>query len=511
MRKKLENKKILKITLLLLICFVLPLFSSSPFVPLDHWAYKYIEKLAIYGLIDSQKSGTKPYTYQDVKKWTEEAIEKIQNDEVKVNAGAKDIENILIRLKREFLDNEKKYTYGVEGKIEYSTQEFEPLNLGNSRGIDLYKKENFKFSPFVIGDLNSKISGSLKPSIYYQNSNFKMKMEEVYLNYDWKNLRISAGRIPIKWGPGYHGQLLFSDNSSPMYMFMVQNKNSFYYPWIFKKLGPSYITYFISRLDRNNGKYPYPFLTGIRFEINPFPYLSIGVNNKTICGGEGRRSDLEPQNYLRILLGRPSDVWSGVGKYESNGQVSWDFRLNILNLGKYAPFLGERMAIYGEFGREYSPHNPLGIINSFHGYLLGTFIPNIFNIETLDLRLEYADTNHNEKVNWYGHSVYPSYYEGHIIGHHIGNASNDFYLELSRQLSDDWNVNIYFDKEERDELKNFVENRKIYGINFNFLPYDNKNIEWNFDVKYVNIDNLDNISGKRDNFIVIGAKFKFKF
>jgi len=120
-----------------LLFIVFPLFSSSPFVPLDHWAYKYIEKLAIYGLIDSQKLGTKPYTYQDVKKWTEEAIKKIEKDEVNVNVGAKDLEDILLKLKREFLDNEKKYTYGVEGKIEYSTQEFEPLNLGNSRGIDL--------------------------------------------------------------------------------------------------------------------------------------------------------------------------------------------------------------------------------------------------------------------------------------------------------------------------------------------------------------------------------------
>ncbi|OQX86902.1 MAG: hypothetical protein B6D55_04840 [Candidatus Omnitrophica bacterium 4484_70.2] len=509
MRKKIENR-IFKIFLLILLSVILPLFSSSPFVPLDHWAYKYIDKLAIYGLIDSQKLGAKPYTYEDVKKWTEMAIEKIQNDEVNVNVGAKDVENILLRLRREFIENEKRYTYGIKGGIEYSTQEFEPLNLGNSRGIDLYKKENFKFSPFIIGNLNSKISGSLKPLIYYQNSNFKMKMEEIYLNYEWKNLRISAGRIPVKWGPGYHGQLLFSDNSFPMYMFMIQNKNSFHYPWIFKKLGPSYITYFISRLDRNNRKYPYPFLTGLRFEINPFPYLSIGLNNKTICAGEGRRSDLEPQNYLRILLGRPSDVWSGVGKYKSNGQLSWDFRLNILNLEKYAPFLGERMQVYGEFGREYSPHNPLGVINSFHGYLLGTFIPNIFNIETLDFRLEYADTNYNEKVNWYRHSVYPSYYEGHIIGHHIGNASSDIYLELSKQLSENWDISIYFDKEKRNELKKFVENRKIYGIRINFLPFD-KNIEWNFDVKYVNMNNIKNKSGIDDTFFVMSANFEFKF
>ena len=89
---------------LVTVFFLILRVEASEFLPLSHWSYTAVDKLGAYGLIDLQKLGTKPYRREDVAKWTEEAIRRIQNREVRIESGKYDLEAILLKLKKEFLD-----------------------------------------------------------------------------------------------------------------------------------------------------------------------------------------------------------------------------------------------------------------------------------------------------------------------------------------------------------------------------------------------------------------------
>jgi len=484
-------------------------FGSELFyIPFEHYSYRYIEKLASVGLINLEKINKKPYTYEQVKKWTSQAIDKINKGEFKITTSGNDIEQCLLRLKKDFLD-EKKVNVDINVDSLWTNLDVEKLNIPNYNGVDIYDGLNLK-GKFGYSYSDKNISFSISPVIFHNKKEDDLYLESGYINYLFKNFLISIGRNEMWFGAGYHGSLIFSNNSFPLDRIMVENNEPFYFPWIFEKLGPSHYTFFISMLDKNNEKYPYPFITGHRLEVNPKSYLSFGLNYKLILAGEGKRKDIYPWNYLRIFLGRSEDVW-GSEKFISNGEISWDFKWAILNLDKYLKFLGQWMEIYGEFGREVSTHTFYGWINSPEGVLFGIYLPSVFNIDGLDLRVEYADTYWKKyKDFWYVSGGYPSYYKGDVIGHHIGPDANDIYFEISKRLTDNLEVAFNYDRENRYKSKEWVEERDYFGLNFNYIPYES-NISLNFGLNYIKIENVNNeMSKKRDNFI-LGVKINYKF
>jgi len=493
--------------------FILLVFSNSFgdelfYIPLEHYSYKYIEKLASVGLISMEKINKKPYTYQQVKEWTIQAIEKIKKGEFRIITSGNDIEQCLLRLKKDFLE-EKKVNMDINIDLNYANFDVKKLNMPNYNGRDIYDGLNLK-GKFDYSYSDKNFSFSISPSIFYNDEDRDLYLESGYINYLFKNILISIGRNEMWWGPGYHGSLIFSNNNFPFDRIMIGNNEPFYYPWIFKKLGPSYYTFFISMLDENNRRYPHPFITGHRFEVNPKSYLSFGLNYKIILAGEGKRKDIYPWNYLRIFLGRSEDVW-GEERFVSNGEISWDFKWAILNLDKYLRFLGQYMEVYGEFGREVSTHTFYGWINSPEGVLFGIYLPSAFNIDGLDFRVEYGDTYWQKYKNfWYVSGGYPSYYKGDVIGHHIGPDANDIYFEISKRLTDNLEIVFNYDKENRYKSKEYVEERNYFGLNFNYIPCES-DLLLNFGLNYIKIENINNeATGDKDN-LIFGFKINYKF
>ena len=89
-------------------------------------------------------------------------------------------------------------------------------------------------------------------------------------------------------------------------------------------------------------------------------------------------------------------------------------------------------------------------LREFRDHHLLTNIPgrafvNLFTIEGLDLRAEYARTH----KAWYRHGVYTSgyTYKGVILDHHMGGDADDLYLRLSHWISKNLQVALDFDQE----------------------------------------------------------------
>ncbi|MFQ6115423.1 MAG: hypothetical protein ACE5NG_15290, partial [bacterium] len=126
---------------LTLICFFFQtcsLLSQSVYVPLNHWAYEYVERLEAKGLITGALNGTRPYSRIEMARYLLQVEEKVKE--------ARNLNSVELS-QWEFL------------RFEFQ-EEYEQLT--GSNGISYQPKlEKIK---------NSKIIGKLFPSFIYRNS-----------------------------------------------------------------------------------------------------------------------------------------------------------------------------------------------------------------------------------------------------------------------------------------------------------------------------------------------------
>ncbi|MFA7327907.1 MAG: capsule assembly Wzi family protein [Candidatus Ratteibacteria bacterium] len=502
-------KKIAFLGLVTVFLFV-PRVEASEFLPLSHWSYAAVDKLGAYGLIDLQKLGTKPYRREDVSKWTQEAIRRIQNREVRIGNGENDLEVILLKLKKEFLDQPPgKARFESSAKITYAALDTPSFSPGNANGRDNYDGLNLRLSGRAAFQINKHLNLVLSPVVYYQNTGTdeaEVTLEEAYLSGRLGNWELTAGRLPQWWGAGQEGQLLLTNNTFPFDLFRISNNEPFYWPWILRNLGPSYYTFYATRLEADR-PIAHPFITGHRFEVNPTSYLSLGFSRTILLGGDGRNYQFEPWNYFLIFLGRPQYEYRSeetIPRLDTDQQLSWDFRWRIDNVERFLPFLGDTMQVYGELGREVTSRSMLDFVNHPEAYLAGIFIPSVLHQEGLDLRVEYADTYIHYWPNyWYTHGTYSPglYYRGKVIGHQM-QTGRDLFINITQRFSEQWTADWSFDRQEHFPVTDPAEIQTSIGINLKYLPLEPKKPEWNFGANYATIDNLNNSSGqKADDFL----------
>jgi hypothetical protein len=382
---------------------------------------------------------------------------------------------------------------------------------GNENGRDYYDGLNLRLSGRAAFQINKHLNLVLSPVIYYQNTETQeteITLEEAYLSGRLGNWELTAGRLSQWWGAGQEGQLLLTNNAFPFDLFRITNNEPFYWPWILRNLGPSYYTFYATRLEGNR-PIAHPFITGHRFEFNPTPYLSLGLSRTILLGGDGRNYQFEPWNYFLIFLGRPQyeyrgNIKSGDVDLDTDQELSWDFRWRIDNMERFLPFVGDTMQVYGEIGREVTSRSMFDFVNHPEGFLAGVFIPSVLHQDGLDLRIEYADTYvFPWPAYWYTHGTYSPglYYHGKGIGHQM-QTGRDLFVDVTQRFSDQWTADWSFDRQEHFPVTNPAEIQTSIGINLKYLPLEPEKPEWNFGVNYVTINNLNNHSGqKADDFL----------
>lgn len=252
-----------------------------------------------------------------------------------------------------------------------------------------------------------------------------------------------VGRDSQWWGPGYHGALLLTNNAEPLTMLKITNPEPITLPWIFKRLGSSRFTFFVTNLEKARA-IPEPYFYGLRFDFKPSPYVEFAVEKTALLGGrKGRKEDL--RTWLRSLYGAndSDNTWSGPDHDPGDQRAGIDLKLTI-------PWSIQPMQIYFEAAGE-DEYNNLPNLWAFVG---GVYLPRIAGAESFDFRAEYAMTRgrvHSPYI-WYVHGIYTSYtHEGNILGHHIGTDANDLFAEVSYLLPEkNGRVFLSYDREEHN-------------------------------------------------------------
>lgn len=381
-----------------------PARAASVNLPLHHWGYEAIERMATLGLVDQTLVGTKPITREEMARIISRIIEGIEKEGRGSGITDERTEDLLVRLVEEFPAPAPLARFRfhwadpVSLEFSYTALKGEDRRLQENRRGELFPDgPRLQVGWRIWAEIGRHLVLAVTPVVRAEKGDTRLVLYEASLKVTIVNLEVEVGRDTLWWGPGYHGSLLLSDNVFPFDLIKVGSAEPFHLPWHFRRIGLWRVTAFLTRLERER-PVPRSRLFGLRISLAPFSFLEVGVSRVTLFGGEGR-PDLSVGDFFRLYFSKPNQS----GKFEVNGIASLDARLRVPGL--VWP-VGEGMELYGEVGGE----DEAGFFPTKKGYLVGAYLPGLAGGDT-DLRVEYARNHVRGSPNvWYTHffSLIPS-------------------------------------------------------------------------------------------------------
>ncbi|MDA8090995.1 MAG: capsule assembly Wzi family protein [Nitrospiraceae bacterium] len=427
--------------LLLLIACLFSAFpigaSASTYVPVGDDAYNMLFRLEAEGLIKSGLLESLPISRVEIKRLISEA----ERNAAKTGPLNKEDEQDIYLLKERFGDEQAKVKYVKpldEAYARYVYASANPRENGlnyapaanpngfvyNNDGDDYGKGSNLRLGFTSLADLGW-FSFYINPEYRYTDTN-QIDLEKIYGVLSALGFDLEIGRDSQWWGPGYNGAINLSNNADPFTMVKLTNDRPAILPWIFKYLGLTKFTFFVSQLESN--RIPSNnYLWGLRLDLKPSPYVEIGLTRVALVGGEDR-----PGGF--------SAWWdSFTGQGENTGasstdpgaqQAGGDVKITL-------PFKAQPAQIYFEAAGA----DACGIYPCRWATISGIYLPRILNFYRIDFRAEYANDHVPKDPNhWYTrdpYSVSGFTYPANkdlVIGDHMGTDSDDLFLKTDYMI-----------------------------------------------------------------------------
>ena len=490
---------------------------ASVNIPLDSPFYQHIDILDAQGLIKSGLSSTKPFSRAEAGRLLAEAIDHGEAEDL--SPFTSQILDRMARVYKEEIAEARLPGYGprtylkpLDGLSLTYTFLDGPFSVFNNEGIEYFDGNNAVLQFQSSARLWGVFSVFLQPILIYNgkfsgiegNDKTEITLHRYYLKLTLGNFEIEAGRDSLWWGPGYHGALIISNNARPFNLIKITNPRAMLLPWFFSALGAFKYNIFFSVLDEDeaSGHPSDSELFGARFDFKPHPILELGVSYLIHFNGD--RPGIESLGFSDYFYILTRGVNRAGDKRDSNKQLAIDAALTIPNVSKLVP-VSDSIRLYVEWGAEDSEYPP-----DKRAYLLGTLFNNLFEVEGLQFRTEYARLSpRSKRTAWYAHPIWPMKYKGRVFGHHAGTDSDDLFFELSHQIRPQFLYRLGFDRERSGLSKAHIQEKNQY---FFEAGYDLKEW-WNLAVRYAyeEIDNVENVEGTTQENHLIGAEVIFRF
>jgi hypothetical protein len=286
------------------------------------------------------------------------------------------------------------------------------------------------------------------------------------------NVALEIGRGTQWWGQGYHGSLLLTDHAYPLDMIKLGSEQPFKIPWL-EGLGDWKIQTFLTRLEVNRD-FPRTKVFGLRIDYMPTDWLELGLARLTQFNGRGHSGSF-PSTVFKAYVN--DENYSD--NPNANEQALLDFRVRVPKFPYLVPFPAG-LQLYGEVGME-DPIKGLGTV-------LGVYIPQVFAGSSVDLRLEFADTDirrefTGDSAQWYNNGEWTSgmRYKGFPLGHHMGTDGLDFFLRTTERLTDKLTVGANLNYQERSRGLPVHEKKREASVDMTLFIND----KTHFSLSYV--------------------------
>jgi len=449
-------------------------------LPLHHWVYDAIERLTGLEIIDSAMVVAKPYSRKQAAKYVARAIERIRADEVNPDGRKVLAEPLLERLMKELRPElmdlglvARKRTESAS-LIRYGARvqsEVDEFSIGGGQTVRFRENSNGEYyanglqnqtdvrgwlevgdwaavivEPKFISNPKALSQGpTTGPLTSFNDQNIYLRQASLKLTF-W-NTALEVGRGTQWWGPGYHGSLLLTDHAFPLDMIKLGSDEAFRLPWKLGGLGEWKVNSFLARLEGDQ-TFPHENIFGLRISYLPTAWLELGATRLTQFNGQGSGTSF-PKTLIDCYTNPPNQTGTG----NCNEQAMIDFNARVPHVPYLVPFPAG-LRIYGEVGSEDKWNQfPLP---SRAAILGGLYIPQVFEGDTMDLRIEYADTDLARRKTggigiWYDNGFYTNGMRqyGFPLGHSMGTDAIDFFIRSTRYLTDELQLGHNFDYQER--------------------------------------------------------------
>lgn len=458
-------------------------FSQAVNLPLEHWAYSFLERCEAKGLITSFDLRVKPVSravlaelviqmeqrlqiQPDLFTTTDRQLfEQLQGDLVDELAAR----NIQIKGSRErhalaYSEQNSSFYVDIQGRetiISNQGDQYDPAqrmsettlggiirgNLGGVIGFYADARNSLLRGSDVEGESFDVSKGS---PVVTSGSNVYRDRATGYFTWEKPWLRLQIGRDEFAWGPGNHGALSISANNPPadMLRFDVRMKR-FRFTSIHQFLSSSL-----------GSKY----LAAHRLDLLVKPGFTLGATETVVYGSR----DVEPA-YINPLI--PYHVAEHHLGDKDNNTMSVDFSLNLIpNTRLYGEYFIDDMtsteSLTGYFGNKFA-------------FLTGITWADALFVPKLDIQLEYARIEpfvyaHHDSIN-----IYVNYDKS--IGHWLGPNADSFYLLAGYQFDRDIRLELSAEhirkghgeldttdrpvnSVKKEFLGGIVESRNLFGI-----------------------------------------------
>lgn len=329
---------------------------------------------------------------------------------------------------------------------------------------------------------------------------------------EFSALDLLVGRDYMKWGPGYQGNLILSDN--PPAFDMIKYSGTIDLNDLGGDFGKVNFTKFFSLLDPLDGKNRY-FL-GQRLEYKPIDLLTLGLSETTIISQDSSILFFNPLPFIPPYY---ATWWIAkmFSPQEVNCNVALDAEINLT----------QKIKLYGEWMADDFILTPK--TNSYPnrtGFLAGAYFADPFGSGNTDFRVEYTHINNYVYFPTYPWQDY--LYQNEYIGHPLGPDADQLYLELTHRLSEKFNLSLSYNQERHGEgqtgiplpsdpvianenifLSGIIEKQQAYQTELSYTISP----QWELSASATleNIKNKDNNLGANENNIYFQMELNYQF
>ncbi len=499
------------------------------------WSIEAVERLAARGLCEGLGLGLRPATRDWVARRVAEAIQTIEEKDLNLSSEmAYQIEEDLLRLSETFAPELRALGVAEAGERGEARRPGQPFQwkeamfgtmlvgekfltsfdrqnstslIENSQGLRLKDGFNGRGTLPSWLSLGDWFAATFNPGLRgsEEDSDIDLDLEEASAKLAYWNLELKGGLLNFWWGPGYHGDLLLTNNPRPLRAFSLRTLRGFRLPWKLEKLGKWEAQLIGARLEEKR-TVKESFLTGTRFEWSPTRRLVVGASHLALFGGEG-----EEEGFIDFLNALdPTE--GGATEERANHLFGADLRIFLAELARWIK-VGSGLELYGEFFGE----DTKGIyIPEFVSYLGGFLITDLFSWPGLDFRFEGVRVHKNA----YEHFVHTSghRFKNEFLGHHAGPDSDDFFFRLSQVfdvLGKRVVAGFQFDRERRGisgEALQFGQSALAKNeVQVDFLYEFSDKVDLIFAYQFEDVNNFRGSTGIDSHNHIFSLKTVFRF
>jgi len=442
--------------------------AASVDVPLEHWTYPAIERLAALHYIDTAFLGLRPWTRAESARLVQEAEDGIDDD----RDLPADIHELLRRLRQEFAPelSERKasslhlrsvysrtsaiagppltdsYHFGQTVKNDYGRPYAEGFNqvIGLSGDAQLNRfafhfRGELQHAPATpalgTAAVNAIVQAdAIQQPIPRRADTTTVSILDATAAVSLGGLQITFGKQSLWWGPGRSGSMILSNNAAPIYMARIAQVHAIQLPWILEYLGPLRFESFFGHLDGHH--FPAsPFFYGQKISFKPTPNLEFGFSRTAVFAGEGV-TPLTFGNFARSFFSLSSGTAPGFNLRNNPGarHGQFDFAYRLPGLRKWGVVLYADSLAHDDVSPVSAPRR--AAINP------GIYLARLPYLPKLELRAEAVNTDppvsrSNGGKFLYWQSIYRDAYtnDGNLMGSWIGREGKGGELWLTYHVA----------------------------------------------------------------------------